>query len=469
MYQYLRKLKVSKENIVVLHHSDKRHGVNEEIEPQIEDNSLLITLDASCNTVEWATKLADRNIKICTLDHHSLIVKADNIITVNNQYSNQITNKALSGCGVTHKFLQYCDQQLHHRYSSKFVDLVALSIVSDSCDVRTYENRAYLKQGLKKIINPFYKYLCDNLIISKGLEVTPHELSFKIINILNSVQRSSNQALKDKVFRCFVGEQDNFAEVLKECQKEKRLQDDTVKKVIEEIKVDETQPIVIAFAEDVDGYSGLIANKLMSKYQKPCFVLHEHDDKYLGSCRSPIGIREELYNSGLFDTCAGHSAAFGVEFDKCLLDASNPNNLIEFLSQIQLEDSEEYKVIGSYKPSQIPSKLFDLFKDYNELWANELPEPLIHVRLEINGKDWVEMGNGSTIKIVEEDITFIKFFAAKSYKESIGVGQNKQYQVDILGTCNLNEWNGNITKQIVIDKIETKEIEMQNITWQDLF
>ena len=157
----------------------------------------------------------------------------------------------------------------------------------------------------------------------------------------------------------------------------------------------------------------------MSKYQKPCFVLHEHDDKYLGSCRSPMGIREELYNSGLFDTCAGHSAAFGVEFDKCLLDASNPNNLIEFLSQIQLEDSEEYKVIGSYKPSQIPSKLFDLFKDYNELWANELPEPLIHVRLEINGKDWVEMGNGSTIKIVEEDITFIKFFASKSYKESL--------------------------------------------------
>lgn len=467
IYQYLKQLNPNI-NINVLFHTKKTHGITDEILEQVADGCLIIIPDASVNSKKYQDIIESRNISVVQTDHHD--IKIDNgktIVCINNQFGD-VENKSLSGAGVTHKFCQYIDSQVGKKFASQYVDLVALSIVSDSCSMLTYENRAYLAVGLNKINNPCYKYLCENFI--KKDTISPIDLSFNVINVLNAVQRSDNQALKERVFRCFVGEDDSYKSLLTACRKEKRLQDDDVKEAIEMADIVETDKLVIATTQDATALSGLLANKLMSKYQRPVFVVHEDENvqgKILGSCRSPVPIREQIADSGLCIYAAGHPPAFGVAYF-----SSNTDNLIDYCNQLDLEDTSEYNVIFSIDSrnlSKIPDKLYDFTEENYQLFGNDLPSPKIHVKgIKTKGEYIYEMGNGSTIKLLLGDVTAIKFFCSKEYRESIHVGEKIPLDIELVGTLQWNEWNGEKYKQIKVEQLDVK-VGNDKLTIDDLW
>lgn len=457
MYHYLKTL--TNKPINVLFHTTKTHGMTDEILSQIDNDSFIVIPDASVNTLEMAKKLNDKNIKCLVLDHHELRVDYPNIITINNQYGN-VQNKALSGAGVTHKFCRYVDKRNRAMGAEEYYDLVALSIISDVCSALNYENRAYIYKGLNNIANPFFQYLCDNLI--KDGEVTPVNLSFNIINVLNSVCRSDNQELKELVFRCFVGECDDFKAVLSACQKEKRQQDDGVKAVIEDSEIKESKNLVVMFTDDNSGKSGLIANKLQSAYLKPAFVVHENNGKYFGSCRSPVDIRSQLADTKLFSICNGHGCAFGIGIDS----TKNLNKIQHYLDQLDLSQCSEYKVIAKIKPSELSEKLCNLSEDYKELWDNDLPQPTVYCKIKCKGSDWVEM-RGATIKYRDGGVDLIKFFVSNKQKEALHIGEDKEYTYEIIAKPSWNKWNGNKYKQLVITTIEVSEAK--KVEFDDLW
>ena len=148
LYCYLRSLNKSI-NIFPLFHNDKSHGLDDNIISQIENDSLLIIPDASGSEEQYKT-LCDKNVSVTVLDHHD-ISNSNYAAIVNNQLSSNVQNKYLSGCGVTHKFLQALDAKYNKRLSGKYISYVAISIVSDSMNVTSLENRAYLCYGLQKI------------------------------------------------------------------------------------------------------------------------------------------------------------------------------------------------------------------------------------------------------------------------------------------------------------------------------
>lgn len=423
----------------------------------MEDNSFIVIPDASANDINTAHKLAEHNIKCLVLDHHELRVDYDGIVTINNQYG--ADNKALSGAGVTHKFFQYVDKQRNTNTAEQFYDLVALSIVSDVCSALSYENRAYLNKGLKNITNPFFEYLCDNLI--KDGKIIPVNLSFNVINVLNAVCRSDNQTLKEQLFKCFVGENNDFSSVLDACKKEKRQQDDQVKALIEDNEVVESKNLVIMFTEDNSGKSGLLANKLQSQYLKPAFVVRETKGKYFGSCRSPVDIRERLANTNLFNICNGHGCAFGIGFD-----TENLNKITQYLSRLDLSECSEYKVISKIKPSELSEKLCNLSHNYTELWDNDLPEPVVYCKVKCKGSDWQAL-RGATIKLQDNNVSCLKFFVSNKQKEALHIGEDKEYTYEFIAKPAWNEWNGNRYRQLVIDKIEVSEAE--KISFDDLW
>lgn len=456
MYSYLKS--VVDIPIEVLFHTKKTHGITDEIISQIDNDSFIIIPDASVNTLEMAKKLKDKNVKCLVLDHHELRVDAPNIITVNNQYGN-VQNKALSGAGVTHKFCQYVDEVNGTNYAEQMYDLVALSIVSDVCSALNYENRVYMHKGFNNITNPFFKYMCESLI--RDGEVTPVNLSFNVINILNSVCRSDNQELKRAVFRCFVGEDDDYSAVVSACKKEKRQQDDGVKAIIEDSEIVESKNLVVMFTEENNGTSGLIANKLQSAYLKPSFVVHESDGKYFGSCRSPVEIRSQLEKTKLFSICKGHSCAFGIGIDSI----ENLNKIQHYLDKLDLSQCSEYKVIATIKPSELSEKLCNLSHNYKELWDNDLPQPTVHCKIRCKGSDWVEM-KGATIKYVDGGVSCIKFFTSNKQKEALHIGEDREYIYDIIAKPDWNIWNGNKYRQLVITTIEvgeTKKVEFDDL------
>lgn len=458
LYQYLKLLEPTIE-IITLYQADKKHGIHKDNVDLISPNSLLIIPDASINSQEYADKLYGKNVKIIEVDHHET-EPLKHVISINAKHSPNVENKCGSGGLTVHKFLQYMDKQLSVKYSKQFVDLVALSIISDSCDVSSLENRTYLYWGLNHIVNPFYRYLCKQCIKDFDDCVTPKDLSFCVINLLNAVQRGSNQELKEAIFKCFVGEQDNFDYVLSECKKEKKYQDDKVKEIVATVcdDIDELKPIAMGFCDDMEGYSGLICNKLVSKFNKPVFMLRKENDNYTGSCRSPIEVKDLFNESRLFNYASGHNSSMGVSFP-----IKNYDSIMEYFTQNPLEDATEYKVIGSYVPAKIPHDLYTLATDYSQLWSQGLSIPLVHIRsIKIKGTDIQEIGNGSTIKFKIGNVTFIQFFCTKEYKQSIHVGEKINLNIELLGVAQYNNWNGNQHPQIVIEKLECSTVNKKD-------
>ena len=103
-----------------------------------------------------------------------------------------------------------------------------------------------------------------------------------------------------------------------------------------------------------EGIAGIIAGKLIEKYNKPAIVVHkkENSDIYKGSVRSISGINiftaltaNKKVNSNLVE-CGGHAEAAGLSFKK-----ENLNNLQQSLNevvQINIEEVEPTIDIDGY-------------------------------------------------------------------------------------------------------------------------
>ena len=89
--------------IILLIHSDKKHGISQEIMDILltKEPSLLWIADAGTNDTEQCKQLSELGWKIVISDHH--ISQQDNpyAIIVNNQMSPNVINKEWCGCLTT--------------------------------------------------------------------------------------------------------------------------------------------------------------------------------------------------------------------------------------------------------------------------------------------------------------------------------------------------------------------------------
>ena len=65
------------------------------------------------------------------------------------------------------------------------------------------------------------------------------------------------------------------------------------------------------------------------------------------------------------------------------------------------------------------------------------------------------------------DISFIKFFVSKELKEKLYIRQDKEIEIELVGSCVWNEYNGYRNKQVQIDKIEAHE--PKELNWDELW
>ena len=143
LYQYLMKLS-DKWTIKILIHSGKQRGLDDEdIMNRIrqERPDLVIIPDAGTNNCEQADELCELGIGLIVLDHHDMVTPIDKGYLINNQDPRYDVSRNGSGALVTHKFLQGLDNQFDLDWSGYFIDLVALSLISDSMNMSEMENR----------------------------------------------------------------------------------------------------------------------------------------------------------------------------------------------------------------------------------------------------------------------------------------------------------------------------------------
>lgn len=466
-------------------HKNKIHGIDIDNIPL--GTNLVIAPDSSSNEQDKHAQLIESNIDVIVLDHHEADnTEEDKAIIVNNQLSDNYSNKSLSGVGIVYKTLQCIDDMRNKRGTcTYYLDLVALGLTGDMMDMRNPETNYYITEGFKTIVNPFFVYLANkNEFLMKG-KCTPHGVAWFIVPFINAVTRVGDDEDKLLVFESMLSwkagqlipsdkrgskgaEELRVEQAIRHASNIKRHQDDEKKKLLDQMHdkimhyhlADE--PLIIIQNKGVEdddpirGITGLVANSIMATYNKPTLILNEHIDQetgeitWSGSGRGffTAGIdswRDYIANSGCAIFAQGHAMAFGVCFDEPGLERFK-QKVREDFGTTKFEKIYEVDYIWTMN-DDFDSTIVDIGR-YKDIWGQGVPEPLVAIEhIKIDDPVQINLLNKGTLRI---DL--------KPYKTSlIKFGSNiEEYQdligktITVVGNCAINDWNGLEAPQIQI-------------------
>ena len=466
-------------------HEGKEHGIEEKWLEEIVANEykLVICPDASSNDYEQHKFLKDNGIDVLVLDHHDAEEVSENAIIINNQLSDY-PNKTLSGVGVVYKFCSKIDELMKIKEADTILDLVSLGMIADMMDMRNFETKHLIQKGLTRIENPFFKALVERQAYSIGETVTPIGVAFYIAPLINATIRVGTQNEKEVMFKAMLnhcaydmipstkrGEKGKTEAIVTQAvrnatnvrNRQKKARDngfEYVEQIIAANNLDKNKIIVVQVSEDLDkNLTGLIANQLMAKYQKPVLLVRETDEGLLqGSARgydkSELkDLKSFLLESGFMEYAEGHAAAMGVGIYK-----DKVNALVDYSNTVlaNYDFSACYDVDYEYMSNDFKAQDIIDIGSMKSLWGKGIDEAMVvikGIKITSNNITLMSANKNPTIKItLQNGTSLIKFGASQSEFESL---KSSGYtEIDVIGTCAINEWQGMITPQILIKDYE---------------
>ena len=455
---YLLCKEFGKKEPVVLFHSGKQHGIQDLMQDIIDAHiDFLILPDSSSNENDACLELEQHKCTCLVLDHHVIEEENKHAVVVNPYRDDNASNinTDISGTGVVEKFACALGS------TRSFKDLVAVSLISDICSLRSPENRKYVYDGLTNPTNPFIKY-CLEHCCNRG--VNPEGVAFGIAPLANALARSDDQSTKRLFFDALIGKIEPEAAV-KAMKAVKSKQDYQVKKVVDKLAdgLDTSHKVIIGFGEPENkSYLGLVANKFCGKYNKPTFLFRElNSTTWSGSMRSPVDLLEIINESGLAK-CQGHDAAAGITVKK-----SNLKRFARFLDGLDLDVEPDIEVAAQIAPNNITRNLANVCVENNILWGKDVNKPLFHLTL-LSPQIYVYRNRSTTVKLIQDGIEFIKFFVSNEEASQFETAQGKS--IEVVVSLGLNEYNEQIKPQAIIERYEIIDKPNENeIDWSEYF
>lgn len=474
-------------NISYRVHMGKQHGIIPDTIP--EDVKLVIAPDSSSNDYEAHEYLNLSGVDVLVIDHHEADHISEYACIINNQLCDYPT-KSLSGVAMVWKFCCYIDMLLKTDHAQKFLDLVALGLVADMMDVRDFETRRLIDKGLQQIRNPYFRGAIDKDQFHFTNEITPIGVAFYIAPLINATTRVGTQEEKLMLFEsmldfrgyelvpstkrgCKGQAETRVEQACRNCtnikSRQTKIRDNSLEK-IEQIIANQnllSNKILIVQLDDLitdRNLTGLIANQLMSEYQRPVLILNkiENEDGTItwegsgrGYDKSRLkDFRGFLENNKYVMYAEGHANAFGVgirDEDISAFIASTNSALDGF------DFTPIYNVDFIYKSDELtPDEVIDI-AGMKSLWGQGVEEAEIAVEGIKVHKDNIRIlspDKNPTLKIMlPNGINFMKF---RSSEEEY----NKLYSelgyvtINIVGECERNIWNNKISPQVMIKDYE---------------
>ena len=469
-------------NIYYRIHTGKQHGIILDTIP--EDVKLVIAPDSSSNDYEVHAALAERGVDVLVIDHHEADQISEHACIINNQLCDYPT-KSLSGVGMVYKFCSYIDELLNVDYADQFLDLVALGMVADMMDLRDFETRHLITRGLENIRNPYFKGMVDKQSYSLKDGISPIGVAFYIAPYVNATIRMGTQEEKLILFESMLdyrgyelipstkrgckGQQETRVEqACRNCTNIKNRQTkardaalETIEHIIEEKNLLDNKILAIkldTFSADKN-LTGLIANQLMAKYQRPVLLLNKTEDGWEGSGRGYDkskfdNLREFLKESNLVLYAEGHANALGVG-----ITDDNFSTFIRYSNQAlaDFDFTPCYKVDFIFSGSDFRGSDIVEIAELKSLWGQGVDEPLVaieHINIHKGNVTLMSPDKSPTLKItLPNGTSLIKFKSSQEEYEKLN-SETGCITINIVGKCERNIWNGIVSPQIIIEDYE---------------
>ncbi|MBR1425473.1 single-stranded-DNA-specific exonuclease RecJ [bacterium] len=446
---------------------------------------VIISVDCGISDVE-AVKFVNsfKVIDVIITDHHEapdILPEAYAIINpkAQNSLSENLSAKQieyltyLAGCGVAFKVAQALLTRFEKtEFIYELLPYVAVGTIADIVPLLG-ENRYFVTKGLQ-LISQGKHYGLKVLLESAGYKVengiTADQIAFGVAPRINASGRldTVESALKVLI-------SDNPSEIQiavttlnelnkvrqKLCQEIFEQADEMVKK-----EGNKNPAIVLANSEWHIGIIGIVASKLVEKYYKPVFLMNFSEEKkeFRCSARSIEGV--PLYdvlkeNEDLFDGFGGHKLAAGLYF-------SEEKSSFEIVKKALNETVQNY-ISSDLKPFiKIDAKLEPLDISVNLVQELSKLEPFGAM----NPNPIFEMDN-LTIKqkrLMGSENNHLRLILGKDAFEMTavwwGVGNlnvNPGDMIDIAFHPQINEYNGNISVQLILEDIHSDMLLDENI------
>lgn len=360
----------------------------------------------------------------------------------------------LPGVGVAFKLVQALQTRLDGLPKGQekwLLDLVALGTV---CDVVTLvdENRTHVYWGLKVLAKTRRPGLLALMAVANvdPTALSTRSLGFALGPRMNAAGRLETASFAQELLLT----RDNnvaleLATKLDDMNTERRqLQDQIYKMALEQVANYEADPVLVLSHPDWNhGIIGIVAAKILEKFQKPTFVLQELGEESKGSARSygdfsaadAIRSADDIITKG-----GGHKLAAGVTLPTDQI-ANFRTRVNQFFASSGLGHSDQIKLL---LPQQDTEAHFaelseQLVDDLQQLapYGNGNREPVL-VTSQAQVVAMRRMGtDGQHVKLTLAEgarmLDFVAFSAPDNYFANVGDTVRVWY------TPEINEWRGN--------------------------
>ena len=446
---------------------EEGYGLNKEAVRKIHEagTGLLITVDCgsvSYDEVEYAKELG---MKVIVTDHHSIEdVKADCILINPKQKECTYPFRELAGCGVAFKMAQAILRKagLPRSAVNDVLDLVAVGTVGDVVSL-TDENRTIVKYGLNKINSNARKSLTKLKTAISLPNIKSENIAFGLAPHINAAGRMASAC---EAAELFLTDDEKIMDekvqaLIQYNYQRKKEQEAAYNQGMKLISGDEK--FVVLHLEDIhEGIAGIVAGKIKEAVNRPTIIVTPSGEGFLkGTGRSleKIDIYRLLKShEELFERFGGHRSACGF-----LMKEENLSELREALNNDMCR-------LLNYDPAVL---------DADICWDMELEPGEVSVDLaaELQKIDPIGQGNPKPVFIMRNvDISQVKFMGADSthvrFMVSSGTVEKAEcvlFQkaqekreiicggepVDVIGTLELQTWNGREKVQFIVEEIMT--------------
>ena len=466
-------------------HVNKEHGID--VNFIDNDIKLVVAPDSSSNEFDIHRELKEKGIDVLVIDHHNAEGYSPYACVINNQISDY-PNKDLSGAGMVYKFCCYLDTLLDVDYANEFIDLAVFGIIADVMPLTNFETRRMIVKAIDNFRSPFLNTLASANSFQSGLQIVPKTFSWTMAPAINAICRMGSDEDKMLVFGAMLehqaelevpstkrghkGETELLVEQAARVAKNVKAGQDRARdklcevfdNLIESKNLLENKILALKMPDSTQedrNITGLVANKLMGRYQRPVLVLsrkvlEDGSVHWAGSGRNGgdglESFQKFLIDSNLVDWAQGHDNAFGVS-----IPDENFATLIQYgnTELANFDFTPKYKVDIVYNGTNIDIGDIASLADNNDLWGEGLEEPKILIRdlpvkfsdISLSPRGYFKMSLGSELDIVKMKMDIDEYDKIEN---------NPNIKLDIIGTCFRNVGFGD-GLQIRIEDYDIKE------------
>ena len=441
---------------------DEGYGLNKEAIKKIYDSGyrLIITVDCGISGIDEVDYANSLGMEVLITDHHEPGQNLPNALAIVDakRKDNQYPFNQLAGVGVVFKLIQAISirLKLDEKEYLKYLDIVCIGTISDIVPLSD-ENRVIAKLGLK-LVNQTKNIGLKALLEILGFkQIDSGIISFGVAPRINACGRMGNEKVALDLFLSKDYETARkIAIKLNEYNSErqaieKRIFDEATEKIEKEEK--ENACIIVGGEGWHHGIIGIVASKVTDMYFKPSILICFEENIGKGSGRSIPGfdLHEALMQcSNELEKFGGHAMAVGVTLEKSKFNEFK-TKLEEYAKKCEIDKIVPIIYIDSelsLKNIDIDSvKSLKLLEPYGEL--NKTPL-FMFKNLKINSIRALSEGKHLKLTLKEDN------FMINAIGFNMGELSEKYLiddKIDIVGSLEINSFNGNDSIQIVIKDI----------------